>query len=121
MVHTALHRPHRTRPPSLAAAVIAHAMPVGCPEERNPASGSQGPAGAPMTGVSACLELLRAGAIRALGEHVSEHGHCVACWGAAWPCERALLAAVNLELVDGAVPLPEREADGTPSPGSGAS
>ncbi|HCU93954.1 MAG TPA: hypothetical protein DHU96_15010 [Actinobacteria bacterium] len=74
-----------------------------------------------MTGVSACLELSRAGAIRALGEHVSEHGHRVACWGAAWPCERALPAVLDLELVDGAVPLPEREPDAIPSPGSGAS
>jgi hypothetical protein len=109
------------RQPALAAAVVAHAMTAGWPDARKPASEPRGPAGAPLTGVSGSLELLRARAIRALREHVSEHGQCVACGGAGWPCERALLAALNLDLVDGAVPLPEQQPHTTPDPGSGAS
>lgn len=55
-------------------------------------------------GVSACVELLRAKVIRTLREHVGVQGRCPACGDAAWPCERALLAEINVGLVDGAVP-----------------
>jgi hypothetical protein len=62
--------------------------------------------------VTARLELMRARMIRILREHVSHHGRCVACGGAAWPFDHALLAEVNIGLINGAAPLPARPADG---------
>jgi hypothetical protein len=58
----------------------------------------------PAAAGNAAWELLRSRAIRALREHVSDHGRCVACGNAGWPCEQALLGEANLGRLDGAVP-----------------
>lgn len=46
----------------------------------------------------AAFEHLRATATAELNRHLGEHGRCLVC-DAAWPCERAVLAAFALEVV----------------------
>jgi hypothetical protein len=74
----------------------------------SPPPGSIGPPAAPppqsAAAGTAAWDLLRSRAIRALREHVSDHGRCAACGNAGWPCEQALLGEANLGLLDGAVP-----------------
>jgi len=44
------------------------------------------------------LDLLRGNATAVMNEHVNDAGLCAIC-GAAWPCERVLLAEHNLVLL----------------------
>ena len=53
-----------------------------------------------MTSLDMAIERLRALAVRTITTHSSRFESCPAC-GTAAPCEQAMLAAHNLELVSG--------------------